>query len=51
MRSANAPAQPQKQLIETNLAQTPSARIANMERQLLLVQQLQRAKREQEAGR
>ncbi|HWE61513.1 MAG TPA: hypothetical protein VHB98_07365 [Chloroflexota bacterium] len=38
-------------LIEATLALSPTARIANMERQLVFVQQLQRAKREQEAGR
>lgn len=38
-------------LIEATLAQSPLQRIANMERQLMFVQQLQRAKREQEAGR
>jgi hypothetical protein len=37
-------------LIETTLAQTPAVRIANMERQLRLVRQLQHARREQEAG-
>ena len=38
-------------LIEATLAQTPAERITNMERQLLVVRQLQQAKREQEAGR
>ena len=38
-------------LVESTLAQTPTARIANMERQLLLVQQLRQASREREAGR
>ena len=36
-------------LIETTMAQTPAACIASMERQLLLVRQLQRAAREQAA--
>ena len=36
-------------LIETTVAQTPAVRIATMERQLLLVRQLQRAAREQAA--
>ncbi len=36
-------------LIEATLAQSPLQRIANMERQLRFVRQLQRARREQEA--
>ncbi len=36
-------------LVESTLAQTPTARIANMERQLMLVRRLQRATRQSEA--
>ncbi len=37
-------------LIEATLAQTPAERIANMERQLVLVRQLRQAKRAREAS-
>lgn len=38
-------------LIEASLALSPTVRVTNMERQLVFVQQLQRAKRRQEAER